>query len=90
MNCIGFGFDAEIAHVANHASYKRIFNFFRLGVLIYLVALIQVLIRFRPIDVEITVDGRKRKISNCWMVTVTNHPYYGGGMKIIPHSKIEP
>lgn len=90
INCMGVGFDAEIAQVANESSYKKIFNFFRLGKLTYLLALIQVLIHFQPLDVEVIVDGRKRVITNCWMITITNHPFYGGGMKIIPSSVIEP
>lgn len=90
INSIGFGFDAEIAQAANHARYKSILNFFGLGMLSYVVALIHVLKYFKPFEVTIEMDGEIRKISNCWMVTIANHPYYGGGMKIIPDAKIEP
>lgn len=90
VNSIGFGFDAEIAQTANHSRYKWVLNLLRLGKLSYLVALIQVLRRFKPLDVTVEMDGNIRDLSNCWMVTIANHPYYGGGMKVIPNAKIEP
>src|SRR5690625_1019123 len=90
VNSIGIGFDAEVAKTANQSSYKKILNFFRLGKISYVIALIQVLFRFKPLTVEIEMNGYKQKIRNCWMVTITNHPYYGGGMKIIPKAKIQP
>lgn len=90
VNSIGFGFDAEIAHTANHSFYKKILNKLYLGKLSYVFALIQVLRRFKPLNIEVHVNGQKRQIRDCWMVTITNHPYYGGGMKIIPDSFIRP
>lgn len=89
-NNIGFGFDAQIAQKANNSRYKKSLNKFRLGKITYIFALIQVLLNYKPFDIELIVDNKKRFISRCWMVTVTNHPFYGGGMKIIPESKIEP
>lgn len=90
VNSIGFGFDAEIARTANHSFYKKILNKLYLGKISYVIALIQVLSRFKPLNIEIEVNGRKRQIHDCWMVTITNHPYYGGGMKIIPNACIRP
>lgn len=90
VNSIGFGFDAEIAQTANHSFYKKVLNKLSLGKLSYIIALIQVLRRFKPLNIEVEVNGRKRQINDCWMVTITNHPYYGGGMKIIPNAFIRP
>jgi diacylglycerol kinase (ATP) len=90
INSIGFGFDAEIAKQANHASYKKLLNTLRLGTLSYVFALIHVLFQFKPFQAEIHLDGEKKIIYNCWMVTIANHQYYGGGMKIIPTAKIQP
>lgn len=90
VNSIGFGFDAQIAKEANESRYKRILNIFYLGLFTYLFALIRVLFTFKPMDIEIEVNNEKRTIKNCWMITISNHPYYGGGMKIIPDAKIQP
>ncbi|WP_051359433.1 diacylglycerol/lipid kinase family protein [Paucisalibacillus globulus] len=89
INSIGFGFDAEIAEQANQSSYKNILNTLRLGTLSYVIALIQVLFKFKPFQAEIVIDGNKQMIKDCWMVTIANHQYYGGGMKIIPTAKIQ-
>lgn len=90
INSFGFGFDACIAHMANNAKYKKIFNLFHLATLSYAVALIHVLFRFKPMDIELAIDNEKRLIRNCWMITAANHPFYGGGMKIIPNAQIQP
>ncbi|WP_226036377.1 diacylglycerol/lipid kinase family protein [Aquibacillus saliphilus] len=89
-NSIGFGFDAEIVKAAQHANYKRWINKLRLSRIIYAIATVDVLRNFQPKSVDLVVDGKKKKIDNVWMVSVTNHPYYGGGMKIIPGTKNQP
>lgn len=89
-NNIGFGFDAMIAKTANKSRYKKFLNKIRLGKISYVIALIQVLFKFKPIDLDIVVNKQRKQIVDCWMVTITNHPYYGGGMKIIPDSRIQP
>lgn len=90
VNNMGFGFDAEITRIANGSKYKRLLNAFRMGKFIYIIALIQVLLRFKPRETTIEIDGNRRVIKDCWMVTITNHPFYGGGMKIIPEVMIQP
>lgn len=88
VNSIGFGFDAVVAKRANGSFYKSIFNYLKIGTLSYSIALIQSLIGFKPQTVELFIDENKRIINNVWMVTMTNHPYFGGGMKIVPDAKI--
>jgi len=90
VNSMGFGFDAEIAEQSSRGPIKHILNRLHLGTLNYIGALIQVLWRFKPYSVELELDGEKQTIDDCWMVTVANHPYYGGGMKIIPHAHVNP
>lgn len=90
VNSIGFGFDAQVAYAANLSSYKRFFNQYKIGTASYIVAILQVLKSFKRMTLEITLDGEKRIIENCWLISVGNHPYYGGGMKIMPNAKIQP
>lgn len=90
VNSIGFGFDAEVAQTANQSFYKNVLSRLGLGKISYVIALIQVLRRFQPLNIDIEVNGQKRRIRDCWMVTISNHPYYGGGMKIIPDAFIRP
>lgn len=90
VNSIGFGFDAQVADAANHSSYKRFFNHYKIGTGNYIVAILQVLKSFKRMTLEVTVDGERRIIENCWLISVGNHPYYGGGMKMMPNAKIQP
>ncbi|PAV30108.1 hypothetical protein CIL05_06490 [Virgibacillus profundi] len=90
VNNMGFGFDAEIAKTANESSYKILFNKLHLGTVSYIIALIQVLFKFKPREIKMEINKQKLTIPECWMITISNHPYYGGGMKIIPDAKIQP
>ncbi|MFB4170143.1 diacylglycerol/lipid kinase family protein [Virgibacillus sp. JSM 102003] len=89
VNSIGFGFDAEIARAVNKSKYKKLLSMVYLGKISYVIALIQVLFHYKPINVVLIADGKKYKLSNCWMVTIAHHPFYGGGMKIIPNAKVQ-
>src|SRR5690625_2044927 len=84
VNCIGFGFDAKVVSYTNKPKLRRFLNFLQCGRLLYVIALLQALIKFKPFNIDIELDSKKQTIENCWMVTITNHPYFGGGMKIIP------
>ncbi|MDY0397016.1 diacylglycerol/lipid kinase family protein [Virgibacillus halophilus] len=90
VNSIGFGFDAQVVRQANKSAAKKLFNFFRVGKLSYVFALLNVLIHFKPFQVKVVADDKRYIIDRCFMVTVTNHPYYGGGMRIIPNAAIQP
>ncbi|MBB6452161.1 YegS/Rv2252/BmrU family lipid kinase [Salirhabdus euzebyi] len=87
-NSIGFGFDAEVAKRANEAVYKRILNKWNFGTLSYTLALLQVLFSFTTKEMDVIADGQKKSFKKAWMVTITNHPYFGGGMKIVPLARI--
>ncbi|MFC4556743.1 diacylglycerol/lipid kinase family protein [Virgibacillus kekensis] len=90
VNSIGIGFDAEVAGKVNRSSYKKMLNKLRIGKITYIIALIQTLFTFKPMTLEVVIDGKHRYLQNCWMITMANHPYYGGGMKIIPQAEIQP
>ncbi len=90
VNSIGFGFDAAVAKRANESSMKKFLNKLHLGQLSYLSALISVLFRFQFFNVELEIDGKKRRYNRCFMVLVGNHPYLGGGLKILPEAKVQP
>ncbi|WLR56023.1 diacylglycerol kinase family lipid kinase [Mesobacillus subterraneus] len=84
MNNMGVGFDAAVAKDSNESSMKQLLNRFSLGRLVYVYILVKKLLTFRTIPIEVTTDGKVYKYSNAWFVTVSNQPYYGGGMKIAP------
>lgn len=89
-NSVGIGFDAEIAKVADRSLFKPLLNKLRLGNLVYVFALIKVLFNYIPTTIELETTGKLQVFERCWMVTIANHPFYGGGMKILPNAKIQP
>lgn len=90
VNSMGFGFDAETAYTANRSSYKKYFNQLKMGTASYVIAILQVLLNYKRMTLKIVLDGEERIIENCWLISIGNHPYYGGGMKIMPNAKVQP
>src|SRR5690625_1565364 len=86
VNCIGFGFDAVVAKIANQSKLKKLFNQFRLGTVIYLFSLIRALLFYKPFSVTVEMDNETKTFHRCFFMTVNNHPYFGGGMKINPRA----
>lgn len=86
MTVVGIGLDAEVAYAVNHTRWKKWFNRLRLGFLIYVYCLLSTLFTYRPTDVLLIVDGQEYHFTKVWLMATANLPYFGGGMKISPHS----
>ena len=82
LNVSGSGFDVEVLRQA--ARFKR----FGKGLLPYLLGIFAALRQFQPLSVEMTCDGRSvhRELT---IFSVGNGSYIGGGMKALPHAKID-
>ncbi|GGC94184.1 putative lipid kinase YtlR [Thalassobacillus devorans] len=89
MNSIGIGFDAAVANKAEGSLLKRFFNRIRIGSLSYVTALLAVLPKYEALPIMVKVDGNVVHDTRALMVTVANHPYYGGGMKIAPQASLK-
>lgn len=88
INNMGVGFDALITKEANSSCLKGILNRFHLGSLVYAYFVIKKLFSFKCSNVNISIDGKKLHYKKAWFVTVSNQPFYGGGMKISPKAKV--
>jgi diacylglycerol kinase (ATP) len=84
INSVGAGLDGQVAKTANRARYKRWLNALKLGVLSYFLAVVRVLLTYKPCTVTVTVDSRQETLQNVWLIAVANIPNYGGGMMICP------
>lgn len=85
-NSIGFGFDALITKNTKESSAKIILNKLSLGKLSYTYTLIRGLISYKPLNLKVNVNGYEREIKDCWVASASNHPYVGGGMKLVPQA----
>lgn len=84
VNNIGIGFDATVVAATNHSEMKRILNKIHLGTLSYMFGVVKVLFGRKPFPVAVYVDGHRTFIPRAFLVTTTNHPYFGGGIRILP------
>ncbi|MFL1673265.1 diacylglycerol/lipid kinase family protein [Paenibacillus dendritiformis] len=83
---VGIGIDGKVAQTVNLSRYKKWFNHLKMGNLSYIFSFIQVLLRYKPANVHITVDGKEMIFSDVWLIAVANLPNYAGGMKICPEA----
>ena len=86
VNNFGVGFDALVAIMANESKLKKVLNRFKLGKLSYAYFVISALFTFKPFLLTVLQNGQKRVIENVWFVTISNQPYFGGGMNLSPTS----
>jgi diacylglycerol kinase (ATP) len=84
INSLGVGFDAEVSMEANKLRMKKWLNLLGIGSFTYVVALLKKAITFQQTDVELTIDDQILYYPKVWFITVSNQPYYGGGMQISP------
>jgi diacylglycerol kinase (ATP) len=89
INNMGAGFDALITKEANDSPLKKVLNRFSMGNLIYAYYVIKKLFTFQCTDITLLIDGKSHSFKNTWFVTVSNQPYYGGGMKISPDASVK-
>ena len=89
INNMGAGFDAFVATKVNHSPLKKVLNRLSLGKLTYVYVMLKHLFTYRCTQLTLLIDGRKHKIDNAWFVTVSNQPYFGGGMKIAPQANTQ-
>lgn len=55
----------------------------------YLKTLLKTLKEFKTFDLEINIDAKSKKFSNCHSLIVNNGKYIGGGFKVAPKANIE-
>lgn len=81
INVAGIGFDAEVARTVN--SYPKYLG----GTIPYVAGIVTTLWRYRPVPLEIDLDGTAidRKVL---LMAVANATSYGGGMQICPDAKV--
>jgi diacylglycerol kinase (ATP) len=87
INNMGAGFDAEISFEANRSKMKALLNKLSMGRLIYVYFLLKKVFTYKTSTIHLSIDGKMHIFEKTWFVTVSNQPFYGGGMKIAPGAK---
>ncbi|THF78008.1 diacylglycerol/lipid kinase family protein [Cohnella fermenti] len=86
LTALAIGLDAAVAEDVNGSAYKDWCNKLRVGSLAYIIGLVRALLRYRPEEVVVTVDGRDHRFPHTWLSAVTNSSSYGGGLRICPEA----
>lgn len=81
VNGLGIGFDAAVAERASHISFAS-------GTLLYIVAVLQTLGRYKSPEFSIVVDGRETESRNL-LIAVGNGVCAGGGFYLTPDAKVD-
>lgn len=88
LNNVGIGLDAAVVAKTNQSKSKKILNRLHLGSLSYITILFRLLFQQQPFPVEITTDDYFLRVDNAFLLTITNHPYFGGGIPLWPDADI--
>ncbi|MFZ7944941.1 diacylglycerol/lipid kinase family protein [Neobacillus sp. 19] len=86
INNMGAGFDAVISYEVNQSRIKAWLNRISLGRLVYVYFLLKKLFTYKTTTIDLSIDGNKHIFEQTWFVTISNQPFYGGGMKIAPNA----
>lgn len=86
VNNSGIGFDAFVAEQANQSTIKKRLNKIGLGKFCYVYFVLLGLFTFKLFSITVEQNGVRRKYEKVWFATISNQPYFGGGMKISPKS----
>lgn len=79
LNVAGMGFDVQVVQRMNK------YRFLGHGQLPYLMAVFETMLRFRPIDVSLEIDGLLKK-ARVLLIAIANGKFIGGGMKVAPEA----
>jgi len=88
INNMGIGYDAQICKSVNESKIKFILNKIGLGKFVYVYFLIKHLLTYETTTFEIKVDDQLHTFEDGWFCSISNQPYYGGGMRISPLAQV--
>ncbi len=84
LNNIGIGLDANVVTTANHSKTKKLLNKLHLGSLTYLSAVFKVVHKQEAFPIAFKTDTHYLSFEKAYLCSITNHPYFGGGIAIDP------
>ena len=78
INGCGLGFDGLVCHYVNNDKKK--------GKLSYFLNVFRSIINYKPVEIELTVDGKIYNYKKVFVSAIQNGKYFGGGMKVTPNA----
>lgn len=84
VNNFGIGIDASVVQATNESASKKTLNRYKLGSLSYVFTMLGVLFKQKTFPVTVTTTDGSQTFDKTFLATTTNHPYFGGGVAILP------
>ncbi|MCR8969066.1 diacylglycerol kinase family protein [Facklamia sp. 7083-14-GEN3] len=81
INSIGFGIDGLITHFVESKKEKE-----KMGSRSYLLGIFKGFVNQEKFSLRIKVDNQSYEFKKVQLAVIANNPYFGGGIKIAPHS----
>lgn len=88
FNNLGIGLDAAIVQKANESIAKANLQKLHLSSFAYVLAAIKILFQQKGFPILIEYNAQQVGFSKAFLCTTTNHPYFGGGVKIAPSADL--
>lgn len=89
VNNVGIGLDASIVHATNHSSAKQQLYKYKMSTLSYIRSALQGILKQEDFPIKIEYQHQIYHFQHAFLCTVTNHSYFGGGVKIAPMADID-
>ncbi|APT19120.1 diacylglycerol kinase family protein [Amylolactobacillus amylotrophicus DSM 20534] len=86
INNLGIGFDAQVVSLTNNSVLRKWLNKIYLGKFSYGINVIRTLMSQSTFEVTVRTAIRQKSFFNAYLVTTTNHPYFGGGIPLYPQA----
>lgn len=84
VNSLGIGIDGAIVYQTVQAEKKQLLNQFFLSSIVYILPIFKAIFKQRGFPVLIEANGQTFNFKKTFLCTMTNHPYFGGGIAIAP------
>lgn len=88
VNNIGVGFDASVVSATNSSTSKKALNKYHMGSLAYISSILGVVYHQQTFPLTVHVGEQKDLFQQAFLVTTSNHPFFGGGVKILPKASV--
>jgi len=88
VNSFGIGIDGAVNRHISQSTLKERLNRLKLGSLVYPLTVVNVLFHQASFTATIQTEQERFKIDDIFLLTTTNHPYFGGGIKIVPKADL--
>lgn len=88
VNNLGIGFDGNLVHRSNTEALKERLDRINLGHIIYVINGFLALVDQDTFTVTVKSKNRAVRFGDAYFVTTTNHPYFGGGIAIMPKANL--